>query len=321
MKAMVYRHYGTPEQLKLEDIPAPVPNEDEVLVEVRSASINSWDWDLLSGQPKIYRLLFGLNKPKRQIIGCDIAGKVVSVGNMVKKYKVGDRVFGDLSGNHWGGFAEFARAKTSELSLIPEQMTYDEACAFPQAGLLALQGLKAKIDNGMDVLINGAGGGVGTFAIQLAQLYDCNITAIDHGDKLEQLKRLGATHVLDYTKTDFTKTSDKYDLILDPMGRHSARSVAKVLKKGGHYAMVGGKPSCLFNILSMGTLYSMTGSKKIAVVTHQPNTSDLDYLSDLYTKGQLKPIIDQVYPLEKLPEALQRIGDGKMIGKLVIRVK
>ena len=218
MKGVVYTKYGSPDVLQIKEIEKPIPKDDEVLIKVHAASINSWDWYMLTGRPIEYRLLGGLLKPtKTKILGCDIAGRIEVVGRSIKQFRPGDDVFGDLCEGSWGGFAEYVCAREDELTLKPTGMTYEEAAATPQAGLLALQGLcdKREIKPGQSVLINGAGGGVGTFAIQMAKSYGAEVTGVDSTGKLDIMSSLGADHVIDYTQEDFTKSGNCYDLILD----------------------------------------------------------------------------------------------------------
>jgi NADPH:quinone reductase-like Zn-dependent oxidoreductase len=213
MKAIVYHKYGSPEELKLQEIPKPIPKDNEALVKVVAVSINSWDWDLLRGEPLLIRM-WGLFKPRYHILGSDIAGFVEAVGPKVKYLKPGDQVFGDLSSYGWGGFAEYVCAPEHALALKPANVTFEQAASIPQAGVLAYQGLfdYGKIKSGETVLINGAGGGVGTFAIQIAKSLGAQITGVDSHEKLEMLKELGADHTIDYKKEDFTNTGKHYDL-------------------------------------------------------------------------------------------------------------
>ena len=240
MKAIVYEKYGTPDVLQLKEAAKPVPGEDEVLVKVHAASINDWDLGLLYGD-FINRMLNGLRKPRRNILGSDIAGKIETVGKKVKRFKAGDDVYGDLSGQ-WGGFAEYVCAPEKSLSLKPAAMSFEEAAAIPQAAMLAVQGLidKGKIKQAQKVLINGAGGGVGTFAIQIAKLYGAEVTGVDKATKLEMLRSIGFDHVIDYTKEDFTKNGKAYDLILDAKTNRSAFDYTRSLNRNGVYVTVGG---------------------------------------------------------------------------------
>jgi len=248
VKAIVYEKYGTPDVLQLKEVAKPVPGEDEVLVKVHAASINDWDLGLLYGD-FINRMLNGLRKPRRNILGSDIAGKIETVGKKVKRFKAGDDVYGDLSGQ-WGGFAEYVCAPEKSLSLKPAAMSFEEAAAIPQAAMLAVQGLidKGKIKQAQKVLINGAGGGVGTFAIQIAKLYNAEVTGVDKATKLEMLRSIGFDHVIDYTKEDFTKNGKVYDLILDAKTNRSAFDYARSLNRNGVYVTVGGSIGHLLQV-------------------------------------------------------------------------
>ena len=317
MKAIVYRQYGSADQLQMEDIPELDLKDDEILVKVHSASVNSWDWDLVTGKPRIYRLLFGLFRPRYPVIGSDIAGEVVKVGARIEKFKAGDKVFGDISGSGFGAFAEFARAKENELAPRPETITFDEAAAIPQAGLLALQGIrKAQPKKGKAILINGAGGGAGSLAIQISKEYGMTVTAVDSGDKLDFMRSLGADHVIDYKKEDFSQQEAQYDIILDMISTRPVSKYRRVLKPSGKAVIVGGKVGNLLQVAFLGSL----SRKKVEMLAYKPNSEDLAELAEMCESGRIKPVIDRTYPLENVAEAVQYIGDGKVQGKLVIRI-
>lgn len=326
MKAIVYTEYGPPDVLKLEEVKKSTPGVDEVLVKVHAASVNSWDWDLLRGRPRLFRLLFGLLKPKYRILGCDIAGRVEEIGKNVKQFNPGDEVFGDISGCGWGGFAEYVCARVNAVTLKPAGISYEEAAAVPQSALLALQGLrdKRKIRPGQKILINGAGGGVGTFAVQLAKMFGAEVTGVDSARKSNLMRSLGADHVIDYAQEDFTKSGQRYDLILDVMAYHSIFDCKRALSPGGVYVMVGGSALRIFQLMLLGPLISMLGNlpgrkkgKKMGILAHKPN-KDLDFLKTLLEAGRIVPVIDKQYPLSEVPDALQYLGEGLVLGKLVI---
>jgi NADPH:quinone reductase-like Zn-dependent oxidoreductase len=321
MKAIVYTQYGSPNALRLEEVEKPSPKDDEVLVKVHAASLNSWDWDRLTGKPRIYRLLSGMGKPTLPILGADVAGVVVKTGAKVTKFKPGEEVFGDLSAGKWGGFAEYTCAKETELTIKPASMTFEEAAAIPQAGGMALQALTEKrtVRAGDSVLINGAGGGVGTFAIQIAASLGANVTAVDLTEKRAMLQSLGASHVIDYTKDDFTKLGRQYDLIIDVIATRSISDYKRALKPGGVYTMIGGHLGTIFQVGLLGGLAS-TKERRLSILIQQPN-KPLATLIKLFEEGKMKPIIDKVYPLEEAAEAFQRLGDGKVRGKLVITIQ
>ena len=317
MKAIVYEKYGTPDVLQLKEAAKPVPGEDEVLVKVHAASINDWDLGLLYGD-FINRMLNGLRKPRRNILGSDIAGKIETVGKKVKRFKAGDDVYGDLSGQ-WGGFAEYVCAPEKSLSLKPAAMSFEEAAAIPQAAMLAVQGLidKGKIKQAQKVLINGAGGGVGTFAIQIAKLYSAEVTGVDKATKLEMLRSIGFDHVIDYTKEDFTKNGKVYDLILDAKTNRSAFDYARSLNRNGVYVTVGGSIGHLLQVLILAPLIRMIQSKHLRIVALKPN-KDLAFMNDLFEKGKVRTVIDGPYRLDQLGEAFRHFAKADHKGKIVI---
>ncbi|WP_207505129.1 NAD(P)-dependent alcohol dehydrogenase [Telluribacter humicola] len=334
MKAIICPQYGSPDVLQLREVPKPVPKGNEVIVQVQAACINSWDWDLLRGKPLLFRLLFGLLKPKYPILGCDIAGRVEAVGPDVTRLQLGDAVFGDVSGCTWGGFAEYVCASEEALALKPVGMTFEQAAATPQAGVLALQGLRyqGQVQPGQRVLIVGAGGGVGTFAVQMAKSMGAEVTAIDGSHKLDRLRTLGAEHVLDYTQPHFRDTlyhsgSHSYDLILDVVGRDSIFDYRRILRPGGRgggprYVMLGGTVRRIFEVLCLGPhLARRVGpGTMIGILAHKPNRTDLDTLAALFETGQIVPVIDKTYPLPEVPDAFRYFGTGNAQGKLVITV-
>jgi len=317
VKAIVYEKYGTPDVLQLKEAAKPVPGEDEVLVKVHAASINDWDLGLLYGD-FINRMLNGLRKPRRNILGSDIAGKIETVGKKVKRFKAGDDVYGDLSGQ-WGGFAEYVCAPEKSLSLKPAAMSFEEAAAIPQAAMLAVQGLidKGKIKQAQKVLINGAGGGVGTFAIQIAKLYGAEVTGVDKATKLEMLRSIGFDHVIDYTKEDFTKNGKAYDLILDAKTNRSAFDYTRSLNRNGVYVTVGGSIGHLLQVLILAPLIRMIQSKHLRIVALKPN-KDLAFMNDLFEKGKVKTVIDGPYRLDQLGEAFRHFAKADHKGKIVI---
>lgn len=320
MKAIIYREYGPPEYMGLEDIPKPIPSENEVLVKVKAVSVNSWDWDLLKGEPILIRM-WGLLKPKYQILGSDIAGVVEDVGLTVKNFKPGDEVFGDLSVCGWGGFAEFVCAPENALALKPANMTFEQAASIPQAGVLAYQGLfdYGNIKADKKILINGAGGGVGTFALQIAKSIGAEVTGVDSHSKLEMLRELGADHVIDYKKEDFTQSGKHYDLILDNVANKSLFTYKDALNPGGMFVMVGGSMSTILQAMFFSKLLSGLSNKKIRILAHRPN-KDLKALIKLYDSEVYRPVLEKIYSLEETPEAMRLLGEGKAKGKVVISI-
>lgn len=318
MKAVVYEKYGSPDVLELREVETPAPKDDEVLIRVHAVSINDWDWGLLQGTTLVNRLLFGLLKPKKTILGSDIAGRIEAIGRDVKRFQPGDEVFGDLSGR-WGGFAEYVCAPETALALKPPAMTFAEAAAIPQAAMLAVQGLRdrGRIQPGQKLLINGAGGGVGTFAVQIAKQYGVEVTGVDSSAKLELLRSLGFDHVIDYTQEDFTRNGLRYDLILDVKTTRSTFDCARALSPTGTYVTVGGSMARLFQLLILAPLISMTSRKSMRIVALKQN-KDLAYISELFAAGKVRPVVDRLRRLSEVPEAMRYFGSGDHKGKVVI---
>ncbi len=319
MKAVVMESYGTPDVLELRDVAKPTPKPDEVLVRVFAASINDWDWGMLQGAPFVVRMFNGLFTPKVRIIGGDIAGRVEAVGGDVKAFQPGDEVYGDLCMSGFGAFAEYACAPQAGLARKPARMTFEQAAAIPQAGMLAVQGLidVGRIQSGQKLLLNGAGGGVGTFALQMAKLYDVEVTVVDKPGKLDMLRAMGADHVIDYLKEDFTKGGKCYDLILDVKTNRSPFAYARALNPNGTYVTVGGNTPRLLQALVLGPLMSRLCNKHVRFVTLKPN-KDLAYMNELFEAGKLVPVIDGPYKLADLPEAFRLFSTGDYMGKIII---
>jgi NADPH:quinone reductase-like Zn-dependent oxidoreductase len=317
VKAIVYTKYGGPEVLQLKEIEKPFPKDDEVLVKVYAVSINDWDFGLMEGD-FVNRMLNGFFKPRRQVLGSDIAGRVEAVGKNVSQFKEGDEVYGDLSGQ-WGGFAEYVCAPGKALALKPATMDFVEAAAIPQAAMLAVQGLidKGNIHAGQKLLINGAGGGVGTFALQVAKLYGAEVTGVDSTGKLGMLRSMGFDHVIDYTREVFTKNGQRYDLILDAKTNHSIFDYARALCPNGIYVTVGGSMSRLIQALLLGPLISRIRKKHIRIVALRPN-KDLLYMNELFEAGKIKPVIEGPYKLSEFQEAFSIFGKAEHKGKVVI---
>lgn len=317
MKAMIYRHYGDATQFELVEKDMPIPKEDEVLIRVIATSINDWDHQLLTGA-LLNRLMGGWFRPKKKVLGSDIAGIVVDVGKKVTQFEPNDNILADISG-FWGGFAEFVCIKESLLTKKPETMSFEEASAIPQAGLLAFQSIEKNISPGMKILINGAGGGAGSFAIQLAKLQACTVTAVDRSSKLDFMRSLGADKVVDFTKTDYTDLDDKFDVIIDFAAHLSPKSAKKVLKPNGRYFIVGGTNK---NILSAG-LHSLLPKKenhpRVSIFAHHPNRG-LQQLIDLVTSESIGVNIDKVFSLCHLADAFEYFSTGHAQGKIVIKV-
>ncbi len=321
MKAIVYERYGAPDVLELQEVTKPTPRDDEVLVRVHAVSVNDWDWGLLQGSTFLDRLLFGLFKPRHKILGSDIAGRIEAVGKNVTQFRPGQDVFGDLSGR-WGGFAEYVCASHTALALKPPGMSFAEAASIPQAAMLAVQGLRdaGGIQQGQKVLINGAGGGVGTFAVQIAKLYGVHVTGVDSPAKFDLMRSLGFDDVIDYTRQDFTQSGTRYDLILDAKTNRSPFDYARALAPNGTYVTVGGSMPRLFQTMLLGPLIRMTSRKTMRVVVLKPN-KDLAYVGELFEAGTLKPVLDDLRTLNEVPEAMRYFGSGNHKGKVVITVE
>lgn len=317
MKALVYTEYGGPGVLRIKEIEKPLPKDDEVLIKIHAVSINDWDLGLLHGD-FINRMLNGLRKPKRTILGSDIAGRIEAVGKNISKFKIGDEVYGDLSGR-WGGFAEYVCAPEKALAIKPAAMSFEEAASIPQAAMLAVQGLidKGKIHAGQKLLINGAGGGVGTFGVQIAKIYDTEITGVDSTMKLDMLRSMGFDHVIDYTQQDFTKNGQQYDLILDAKTNRSMFDYAHALSPNGIYVTVGGSISRLLQNLFLGPLISMINKKHMRLVSLKPN-KDLIFMNELFEAGKVKPVIEGPYKLDEFHEAFRIFDKAEHKGKVVI---
>ncbi len=323
MKAVVFKHYGQPDELHLAEVPMPTPRDDEVLVRVHAASVNDWDWQLLQGIPFVNRMMAGLFKPtKITILGCDIAGQVEAVGKDVTRFRTGDAVFGDLSGCGFGGFAEYVCAREEALSVKPETMTFEDAAAIPQAGLLALQGLyiKGALRRGQKVLINGASGGAGSFAVQIAKSLGAEVTGVCSGAKMEFVRSLGADHVIDYTHEDFTTNAQQYDLILDMQAHHSIFDCKRALSPDGRYALVGGADAMAFQSIFLGPLISMAGSRKMGILMHKAN-KEMPLLLELIASGNVKVVVDRLFPLGETAEAMRYFAQGHKKGKVVITMQ
>lgn len=318
MKAVVYERYGSPDVLELRDVETPVPNDDEVLIRVHAASVNDWDWGLLHGTPFVNRLLGGLLRPKKKILGSDIAGRIEVVGKNARRFRPGDAVYGDLSGR-WGGFAEYVCAGEDALALKPAGMSFVEAAAIPQAAMLAVQGLRdrGQIRAGERVLINGAGGGVGTFAVQIAKAHGVEVTGVDSTAKLALLRALGCDHVVDYTREDCTRTGRSYDLILDVKTNRAIGDYIRALGPRGRYVTVGGSTARLLQALALWPWIAMIERKSVRLVVLKPN-KDLASMNELFEAGKIKPVVDGPYELSEVPAALRRFGEGVHKGKIVI---
>jgi NADPH:quinone reductase-like Zn-dependent oxidoreductase len=323
MKAIVYTQYGPPDVLQFKEIAKPTPKDNEVLVNVHAASVNAADWHLLTADIFLVRLMgMGLLKPKNTILGADMAGQVEAVGGNVKQFQPGDEVFGDLSGCGWGAFAEYVCAQENALALKPANVSFEAAAATPLAAITALQGLrdKGQIQAGQKVLINGASGGVGTFAVQIAKAFGAEVTAVCSTRNVDLVRSLGADHVIDYTQEDFTRNGQQYDLILAANGYHPIFDYKRALRPKGIYVMTGGSMAQMFQAMLLGPLLSMTGGNKMGNLLARANQKDLLFIKGLLEAGKVVPVIDRQYPLHEAAEALRYLGEGHAKGKVVIAV-
>jgi NADPH:quinone reductase-like Zn-dependent oxidoreductase len=323
MRAMVYTEYGSPDVLQPKEVERPVPKDDEVLVKVNAASVNFGDWAFLRGEPSMVRLMgAGLFKPKNPILGADIAGHVEAVGSSISGFQPGDDVYGDISAQGFGGFAEYVSVPESTLVLKPSNISFEEAAAAPMAAVVALQGLrdKGRIQPGDKTLIVGASGGIGTFAVQIARFFGADVTAVCSTRNLDMVRSIGADHVIDYTQEDFTRNGQLYDLILAAAGYRSIFDYRRALSPTGKYVMAGGSMDQVFQAMLLGPWLSMTGSKKLTNLAAKPDTKDLAFVKELIEAGKVKPVVDRCYPLNEVAEALRYYGEGHARGKVVIAV-
>lgn len=320
MKAVVYTRYGPPDVLQLADVRKPVPAGNQVLVKIRSVSLNASDWETLRGKP-LYSRIGGPFRPRHSVLGSDIAGQVETVGSKATRFRPGDDVFADIL-SHMGGFAEYVCVPETALEPLPTGMSYEQAAALPQAGAIALQGIaeKGQSQPGEKVLINGAGGGSGMFAVQLAKLRGAEVTGVDNAEKLEFMASLGADHVIDYRREDFTSNGRAYDLILDVAGYRSALAYKRSLAPGGRYLYVGGSVATLLQALLVGPAIGRAEGKKIRLLPVRLGAKHLAPLVELCQAGTITTVIDRRYQLSEVPEALRYLGEGHAKGKVIITV-
>ena len=322
MKAIVYTEYGSPDVLALKEVAKPAPKDDEVLIKVYAASVNAADLHYLRADPFLIRFMSGLLKPKNTILGADIAGRVEAIGKDVTQFKPGDEVFGDLSVCGRAGFAEYVCARENALVLKPARLTFEQAAAVPMAAVTALQGLRSKgqIQPGQKVLVNGASGGVGTFAVQIAKSFGTEVTAVCSTGNMDMVRSLGADRVIDYTKEDFTHNGHRFDLILAVNGYHSISDYQRTLNPKGIYVTTGGSVAQMSEAMLQGPWISMTGSKKMSNMLARPDQKDLAFVKELLEAGKVVPVIDRCYSLSEVPEALRYLEEGHARGKVVITV-
>src|SRR5665648_1041878 len=324
MKAMIYKKYGQENELKLIETDSPTPKDHEVLIKVHAVSLNRVDVILLTGKPFFIRLAgCGLLKPKHSVLGADVSGVVEIVGKNVIQFKPGDEVFGDLSACGIGGLAEYVCADEKALALKPANISFEEAAAAPMAAVTALQALKRirAIQPGEKVLINGASGGVGSFAVQIAKSFGAEVTAVCSTRNLEMVHSLGADHIIDYKKEDFTKSGQQYDLILAVNGYHPISDYLGVLKPEGTYVVAGGSGAQVFEGLFFGHMMEKKDKKVMSSVAGKPKQADLMVIKNLLETGKIKSVIDGCYPLSKTPEAFRYFENEHPRGKVVITME
>lgn len=321
MKAIVCDRYGPPEVLRLEEVERPVPGDNQVLVRVHASSLNAADLEILGGAASAR--IGGPFRPRNRIPGSDVAGRVVAIGRNVKRWKEGDAIFGDLFTCGFGAFAEHVAVPEDILMLKPDSISFEDAATLPQAAKIALQGLRGKrpLNKGQKVLINGAGGGMGTFAVQIAKYFGAEVTAVDNEGKLEMLRTIGADHVIDYVKEDCTKGEERYDLILDTVTQRSIFDYRRIMASDGLYVLVGGSRYAILQAIFLGPLVSIASKKKMGINPWKVNTAeDMRFLLELVEKKKLLPVIDRRIPLSEVPEALVDLSKGLVKGKVVITV-
>jgi NADPH:quinone reductase-like Zn-dependent oxidoreductase len=313
MKAFVSEKYGPPEMLRMAEVKKPSPAADEALVKVLAVSVNPADWRSMRAKPFFSRATLGLLRPKHRILGGDIAGRVEAVGSDVNQFKPGDEVYANLLDHGNGGFAEYVSVPVEAMSFKPANLSFEQAAAVPMAGVTALQGLRhhGEIRAGQRVLINGASGGIGTFAVQIAKSYGSEVTGVTSTRNIDLVGSLGADHVVDYTTTDFFRSGRRYDLILDTIGNLSVRDLRRALVEGGQAAVVG------FTSVAKLIGVSLRGGKDIAIVSAHVATTDLEYLANLIEAGKVRPHIDRRYPFTDIPAAISYLEQGHARGKVV----
>lgn len=324
MKAITFTQYGSPDVLKYEDVPTPTPADDQVLVKVHASSANAADWHLLRADPFPVRFMCGFTKPnaKYHILGGDIAGTIEAVGKNVREFKVGDAVFGETFDDGLGGFAEYKCASEKYLVAKPKNLSFEEAAAVPLAAVTALHGLRyiGNVQPGQKVLINGAAGGVGTFAIQIAKALGAEVTAVCSARNAEQARELGADFIIDYAKEDFTKSGKQYDMILAINGYHPIGDFKRALTPNGIYGMAGGGNKLLLEVMFLAPFHSMFGNKKMKMVASKPSKEKLQVVKELIEAGKVRPVIEKRYPLAEVADAIRYLETGHARAKVVINV-
>lgn len=323
MKAISQTQYGSPDVLKLIDIAKPAPDDNEVLVKVHAAAVNAGDWHLLRGSPFLIRLMFGgIRKPKIKVLGIDMAGRVEAVGKAVTQFQPGDEVFGDLSECGFGAFAEYVCAPETVLLVKPISLTFEEAAAVPTSAVTALQSLRdgGQIWAGQKVLINGASGGVGSFAVQIAKAYGAEVTAVCRTEKVKMVRSLNPDYIIDYTQQSVTQAGQQYDLILDAAAYRSVFDYQPILSPGGAYVLVGGSTARFFQVMLLGPLISKIMHRKVTALAMKVDSDDLAIVKDWLETGKITPYIDRSYSLSEVPKAIRYLEERQVQGKVTIRI-
>ncbi|MEQ8472031.1 MAG: NAD(P)-dependent alcohol dehydrogenase [Marinoscillum sp.] len=324
MKAIIFEHYGAPDVLKFVELDKPVPQPNEVLVKVNAAALNAADWHVMRGKPYFMRLMFGLTKPKINRFGCDLAGVVESVGEEVEDFKIGDEVYGEVTGKNFDGFGAFREylcVSPEDLTIKPTNLSFEEAAAVPLAAMSALQGLrKGNLRAGEHLLINGASGGVGTYAVQLAKVIGAKVTAVCSTSKMDLVKSLGADEVIDYKAIDFVESGMLYDMIFAVNGTRPLMHYKKALKPQGRYVMCGGGNRQLFEVQFLGGILSKKNGQQFHTLMAKSQKEDMIFLKELIESGDLKPVIDRTYPLKETSKAMEYLEEGHARGKIVLHI-
>lgn len=322
MKAITVSRYGGPEVLTVDEISKPLPSDDEVLIRVKATSLNAADWHIMRGEPKFYRVVLGLTKPKYNILGADVAGIVEAVGKNVTQFREGDEVFGDLAAHNFGAFAEYVCAPEKMVARKPSVLSFEEAASVPLAAATALHALrnKGEVKSGQMVAINGASGGVGVYLIQLAKNEGAEVTAVCSTTKTDQAKMLGADHVIDYKKKNFTRNGKKYDLIIGANGNLPLSDYKRALTSKGKYVGVGGSNRQIFEPMLLGSFYSEKNGRTFSQLVFKTTQADLIYLKEQVEAGKLKPVIDKRYSIHEIQEAMVYLEAGHAKGKIVLTV-
>jgi len=318
MRAVVYEQYGDPEVLSVDEVPVPLPGPRQILVRVAATSVNLTDWECLHGSP-LYARLGGLRTPARSTLGSDIAGWVEAIGEDVTRFRPGDEVYGDNLGLK-GGFAEFALAPEQALAHKPRELTFAEASTIPQAGAIALQGI-GRADTPQRVLINGAGGGSGSFAIQLAKRLGSHVTGVDNADKLGFIRSLGADAAIDYRSDDFTDQENQYDLILDLVGHRSVLACRRALAPGGRYRWVGGSLPTMLRVMTVGSIAGLLTKRRLGLLAVRDGPDHFEPVTSLCVAGEVRVCVDRTFELDQVPDALTYVGQGRCLGKAVVEIE